>query len=224
VQFRKAGLVEGGGLEEIVVALQGRDVRGAALHRLEDEEVVRHGLADEVEGQQRVPQVIEHAHEQDDVEALAQGPDVVDGALSELDVLPCHPGGKARLFEVPGVGIEPEHARGPAPLHLDGVEASVATDVQHALAGQVGRQRVAEAAPLHGRIVTEEMVRRGPDALEVDVVEPLAQRIDLPPQGLGFQACTIVWSHHAGSLLGSTTRPDPVGLTTGSLMTDAPWR
>ena len=38
-------------------------------------------LVDEIERQQRVAQVVEHAHEEHDVEALAERADVVDGQL-----------------------------------------------------------------------------------------------------------------------------------------------
>jgi hypothetical protein len=43
----------------------------AALHRLEDHQVAGHVVVDQVQRQQRVAQVVEHAHEQDEVEALA---------------------------------------------------------------------------------------------------------------------------------------------------------
>jgi hypothetical protein len=43
-------------------------------------------LVDQVERQQRVAQVVEHAHEEHEVEALAERADVVDRELAELDV------------------------------------------------------------------------------------------------------------------------------------------
>ena len=54
-------------------------------------------LVDQVERQQRMAQMIEHAHEQHEVEALAQRGDVVDRQLAELDVEPDHLGGEPRL-------------------------------------------------------------------------------------------------------------------------------
>jgi hypothetical protein len=134
-------------------------------------------LVDEVEGQQRMAQMIEHAHEEHDVEALAQGTDVVDRELAELDVLARHFGREARLREVALVEIDAEHARGAALLHLDRVEAAVAADVEHGLAREVLRDRVREAAPFDGGVVAEEMVRGGPGAVEVDVVEPGPERL-----------------------------------------------
>ena len=47
---------------------------------------------------------------------------------------PQHLGGEARLREVVVVEVDAEHALGAAPLHLDGVEAGVAADVEHGLA------------------------------------------------------------------------------------------
>ena len=74
--------------------------------------------------------------------------------------------------EVVVVEVDADHARGAAPLHLDGVEAGVAADVEHGLAGEVLRDGVLEAAPLDVRVVAQEMLGRGLDAAQVDVVEP----------------------------------------------------
>ena len=117
----------------------------AALHRLEDQQVVRDVLVDQVEREQRMAQVVEHAHEEHDVEPLAERADVVDGQLAELDVEPVDLGGEARLRQIVLVGVDAEHARGAAALHLHRVEAGVAADVEHGLAAQIGRDRVREA-------------------------------------------------------------------------------
>jgi hypothetical protein len=90
---------------------------------------------DQVQGQQRMAQVVEHAHEQHEVEALAELGDVVDRQLAELDVGALHLGGEAGLLQVAVVEIDTQHAVGAATFHLDGVEAAVAADIQHALAG-----------------------------------------------------------------------------------------
>ena len=102
-------------------------------------------LVDQVERQQRMAQVIEHAHEEHEVEPLAERADVVDRQLAELDVEPVDLGGEAGLREIVLVEIDAEHALGAAPLHLDRVEAAVAADIEHGLAGQVRRDRVGEA-------------------------------------------------------------------------------
>src|SRR3546814_407356 len=48
---------------------------------------------------------------------------------------------------------------------------------EHAAAGEVARDGVLEMPPFDGGIIAEEMVRRGLDPVEVDVVEPLAERL-----------------------------------------------
>jgi hypothetical protein len=77
-------------------------------------------VVDQVQRQQRMAQVVEHAHEHHEVEALAQLADVVDRQLAKLDVLALHLGGEAGLLQVAVVEVDAEHAIGAAPLHLDG--------------------------------------------------------------------------------------------------------
>ena len=69
-------------------------------------------LVDQVEREKRMPQVIEHAHEEHDVEALAETRDIVDRQLPELDVQRLDLGGEARLRQIVVVGID---ADAPAP-------------------------------------------------------------------------------------------------------------
>ena len=78
--------------------------------------------------------MVEHAHEQHDVEPLAQRADVVDRQLPELDLGSADLGGEPRLRQIVVVEVDAEHALGAAPLHLDRVEAGVAADVEHGLA------------------------------------------------------------------------------------------
>src|SRR5579883_746590 len=56
---------------EAVVFGHGRDCCGATLQRLEKEQVFCDMFVDEVEGEQRMAQMIEDAHEDDEVELLA---------------------------------------------------------------------------------------------------------------------------------------------------------
>ncbi len=72
MQARKAWPLEHVELGERVVRRQRLDLRAAALHRLEHQEIARDVLVDQIERQQRVPQMVEHAHEQHDVEAFAE--------------------------------------------------------------------------------------------------------------------------------------------------------
>src|SRR5207253_531382 len=114
-------------------------------------------LANEVEREQGVAKVVEHPHEDDEVEALAQSADIVDVGLRELDVVMAERlGGEPRLGEVALVAVNAEHARGAAALHLDRIETRVAADVEHALAGDVG-QFAGEPAELGARIIAKEM-------------------------------------------------------------------
>ena len=71
-------------------------------------------LVDEVERQQRVAQVVEHAHEEHDVEPLAERADVVDRQLPEFDVEPAHLGGEAGLRQIILVEVD-ARARARAP-------------------------------------------------------------------------------------------------------------
>ena len=60
-------------------------------------------------------QVIEHAHEDDDVECFAELPDVVDGQVAELDVGKSGDlGGEASLVEIDLVAVDADDAAGAA--------------------------------------------------------------------------------------------------------------
>ncbi len=134
--------------------------------------------ADQIERQQRMAQMIEHAEEQHDVEPLLESSDLIDRQLAEFDVETVDLGGELRLVEIVLVEIDAEHPSGAAPLHLDGVEPAIAADVEHARAGKIGRQRMAELPPFVLRIVAEEMLGRGGDAAELDIVEPRPEAFD----------------------------------------------
>src|SRR5689334_2501498 len=78
MQAREEALLEDRRLRDRVVLGDRSDLAAAAQHRLEDEEVPRGMLADEIEREQRIAQMVEDAHEENDVEALAEGSHVVD--------------------------------------------------------------------------------------------------------------------------------------------------
>src|SRR5712671_2117602 len=63
-------------------------------------------------------------------------------------------------------------AGGAAPLHLQRVESAVTADVEHRPPAQIGRDRVGEALPFDRRVIAEEMVGRGLDPAEIDIVKP----------------------------------------------------
>jgi hypothetical protein len=133
-------------------------------------------LVDPVEREERVAEVVEDAHEEDDVEALPERRDVVDAHPDELDLGAGDLGREARLRQVAVVGVDADDARRAAPLHLDRVEAGVAPDVEHGLAPEIGRDRALEAAPFQRGVVPQEMVRRRLHAVQIEVMEPLPER------------------------------------------------
>jgi hypothetical protein len=126
-------LVEHVLLGERIVLLERQDLAPPALHALEHQRVLHGVLGEQVQREERVPEVVEHAHEEHEVEALAEEGHVIDRELQELDLHPRDLGGEARLREVARVGVDPDDAGGAAPLHLDRIEARVAAHVEHAL-------------------------------------------------------------------------------------------
>ena len=108
-------------------------------------------------------QVVQHAHEDDEVELLAadEAIDVVDVALHELHVEPELLAGEARLAQIDRVVVDAQHARGAAALHFERIEAAVAADVEHGLAAEIVRHGVLEELPEIGREIAQRMIRRG---------------------------------------------------------------
>src|SRR5438477_7190921 len=124
--------------------------------------------AKQVERQERVPEVIEHAHKQHHVEALSQLRDAIDGESAKFDIRAANFGGEAGLCEIALVGIDANHAAGAAALHLEAIKSGVTADIEHGLATKILWNRVREAPPFDRRIVAQEMMRRGMDAAQVD--------------------------------------------------------
>ena len=89
------------------------DSSDAAQHRLEHQHVADHVLVQDVEREQRMAQVIEHAHEQHQVEALAEGRQLVDRHLPELDVGVQHLRREPGLGEVARIGVDASTWRAP---------------------------------------------------------------------------------------------------------------
>src|SRR4051812_29008805 len=114
-------------------------------------------LVNEIERQERMAQVVKNAHEEHHIKPLVEASNIEDGELSKLDVMSCHLRGKARLSQIHIIKIDPDDPAGAALLHLDGIEASVAADIEHRLAGQILWNCVGEALPFDGGIIAEEM-------------------------------------------------------------------
>ncbi|CAO4136465.1 hypothetical protein OFEAOIEE_LOCUS4221 [Methylorubrum extorquens] len=98
----------------------------------------------------------------------------------ELDVVAKVAGREAGLREVALIGIEAEHPGRTATFHLDRIEAAVAANIEHGLAGEVVGKRGREPTPLQPWIIAEKVIGRSPDPAEVDVVEPGPEGVGLP--------------------------------------------
>ena len=135
VHLRKIGVAENILVPEVVVLVPLAHLLGAANHGLK-EQPAAHLLDHFVQGIKRIAQVVEDAHEDHVVELAGKLVDVVHRALLELDLQPQGRGGKAGLIEITVVNVHAEHPSGAALLHLDGIEAAVAADIEHAGARQ----------------------------------------------------------------------------------------
>src|SRR5690606_3876051 len=138
-------------------------------------------------------QVIEHAHEDHEVEPLAELRDRVHVELTQLDLVTEHLGRELSLREVARIGVDADDARGASALHLERVEPGVAADVEHALTGEIRRQRIGEALELRARVVAEEVLRSGLDAVEHEVVKPWIELADAALE------CRLAHGHHITS-------------------------
>lgn len=167
--------IEDGPFGKIVVFLQIRHTCIAALEALEQEPVPNHMLEQEIERQKRVAQVIEHAHENDEIELLLQPPHLIDRHLMELDVEARVFGCEACLAQIMRIGIDADDPACIAPLHFQRVEAGIAADIENAAALEVIGDDMPEALPLEPRIVAKEVIGGRLDATDPQVVEPGAE-------------------------------------------------
>src|SRR5579885_3231366 len=136
-------------------------------------------------------QVIQHPHEDHDVECFTELADVINRKLSKLDDEPADLSGKSCLSEVVIAAVDSDDPVGAAAFHFHRIESSVAADIEHRLAAQVGIDDLAEALPLYRRIIAQEMQGRSPDSAEIKVVKPWTKLCDpvrnllaRPPRGV----------------------------------------
>src|SRR6516225_9961237 len=99
--------------------------------------------------------------------------------LVELDIQIEGAGGKARLIQVAVVDIEAEDPPRSAPLGLNGIEAAIAADVEDVRAAEVDGNGICDVLPLDARKVAQEMIGGCRYAMQIDIVKPLAQFLDL---------------------------------------------
>src|SRR5579872_3694983 len=128
VHAGKIQIVEDLFVPEVVVLFQRGTIQGTADHRLENQ-FASYLLDDFVQRVKRITQMIENTHEQDVVKLARNAVCIIDGTLFKFDVQTQHAGRKAGLIEIAVVHIHGQHAAGPASLHLNGVEAPIATQV-----------------------------------------------------------------------------------------------
>src|SRR4051812_21941351 len=153
VQPGPGRVVEGRAIGEGIVGRPGHLRGAAAQHRLEYEAAPHRVLPQQVEGEQRIAQVIEDAHEQHQIEFLAETADVVDRSLVELDVEAEAIGEQPRLTQVERLAVDADDVRRAAPLHLERVEPRVAADLEHRPPGEVRRESMCETAEIRVGIV-----------------------------------------------------------------------
>ena len=101
-------------------------------------------LADQVERQQRVAQVVRRTpRNEHEVEALGERGDIVDRELRELDLGAHHLRDETGLAQIGVVGVDAEHPRRPPHCFISiRIEAAVAADIEHTAPApaQIGRQ------------------------------------------------------------------------------------
>src|SRR3954469_12212915 len=134
--------------------------------------------------------MVKHAHEDHEIELFTKLRDIIGRQLAEFDLEPIDLSGEPRLCEVVVVGVEAEHAVGPAALHFHGVKSGVTADVENGHAFETVRDHSGKAPPFHPWIVAEKMRGRGAYAVEVEIVKPGAKRVDA--------AADLILGEHVG--------------------------
>src|SRR5437764_8536631 len=96
----KTGPLENRCLVKGIVVLEWLAFSTASHQRLEYEQILDHVLMQQIEREQRMSQVIQHPHEENDVKLLLELRYIIDGHLPEFDIAVLDLGGKARLGQV----------------------------------------------------------------------------------------------------------------------------
>src|ERR1700760_504020 len=119
-----------------------------------------------------MPQVIQHTHEDHQVEFLLQSCDIPYRHLSEFDIDTIHFSGEASLSQIMQICVDPKYPICSAPLHLQGIKTRVATDIQHGPAVHIFGNHAVESSELDSRIVAEKMLWSCLDTLQPQIMEP----------------------------------------------------
>src|SRR5215211_5386653 len=128
-------------------------------------------LMQEIQGEQRVAQVVQHAHEQHEIKLFVQFSNAIDGKVSKLDLRSTHVRGKTCLGQVLLIGVDRNYTIRAALLHLNRVKARIAADIQYRFPAQIFRDSRCKPLPLDLRVVSEEMIRRSFYASQIEVVK-----------------------------------------------------
>lgn len=108
--------------------------------------------------------MIEHAHEQHEIEALPKPCDIIDRHLSEFDIEPGLIGGKLRLAQIMRIGIDANDPPCLAALHFQCVKSGIAANIEHAAPAEILRQQMAKSLPFEGGVISQRMGWRRLDA------------------------------------------------------------
>jgi hypothetical protein len=187
VQLRICRAVEWGIRVEIVIAIHADNVSAAPLHTLEEQKIRCNVLVNQVEREERVPQMIEDTHKDDEIEPFSKARHVPHCHPTKFDINLFYLRRKSCLSEIVLIGVNTQHLGCTATLHFKRIEARIASDVQHALAGEISRYRMPESRELCFRIVAEEMIRRRLYAAEAHIMKPWTKRSDIVLQCLIFR-------------------------------------
>src|SRR5690606_24575727 len=115
-KLRKVRSLENVPPRELIVFLDASCALIAPLETLKQQPVADHMLIQKIERKQRVAQVVEHAHEDHQIESLRQPPDLVDRHLGKLDIHAGPVGREFRLAQVAGIAVDSDYPSGVAAL------------------------------------------------------------------------------------------------------------
>lgn len=138
-----------------------------------EDEGPRGFLHGKVEAEERITEVIKHAHEDHVVKLPVDGIKFVDGTPAEFDIEVQGVGREARLIEIPIINIDPKYVFGPAAFHLDGIEASIAANIENRLACERSRDLAANLLPFDVWKISQKVIRSCVHPVKVQVVKPL---------------------------------------------------
>ena len=126
--------------------------------------------------------MIKDTHEQYVIKLSGQSVHVINRTLLDIQVDAQGLGGKPRLIQIAVIDINSQHPAGSASLHLDGIEAAVAANVENRGPAQIEGNGVGNLPPFDAGKIAQKMVGRRGHAVQVEVVEPLTELRDSPRQ------------------------------------------